>query len=139
MVNNTVTAKFVNDGFGYLNARNLDAFFALYSADLRNPSLANLGLPTSLEGFKAFLGSFYASFSEPKFLPQKIVCDGPATMFRWVFKGKHTGDFNGVKPTGKPVEVTCFTSFQRGEDGLIIEQHDGADLLTLMRQIGALP
>ena len=136
---NIPTVKFVNDGFGFLNARNLTAFFDLYSADLRNPTMANLGLPTNKEGFMTFVNGFYASFSEPQFLPQKILCEGDSTMFRWVFKGKHTGDFNGVKPTGKSVEITCFTSFRMLPDGKIIEQYDGGDLLTLMRQIGALP
>jgi predicted ester cyclase len=139
MVIDTPSPKFVSDGFGYLNARKLDAFFDLYSADMRNPSLANMGLSTNLEGFKAFVNSFYASFSEPQFLPQKVVCEGNEVMFRWNFRGKHTADFNGVKPSGKSVEVTCFTSFRRGPDGKVIEQYDGADMLTLLRQIGALP
>jgi len=133
-----VTIKFVEDGFGYLNTRNLEAFFALYSEDLRNPSLANMGLPTNKAGFQAFVSTFYSAFSEPRFLPQRILVDGDSTMFRWVFKGKHTGDFNGIKPTGKNVEVSCFTGFRLGPDGKVIEQHDVADMVTLLRQIGAM-
>ena len=77
---------------------------------------------------------FYEAFSQPEFLPQTVLMDGPTAMFRWTFKGKHTGVFNGVKPTGKPVEVTCFTTFRRGADGLVEEQYDLADMGTLLRQ-----
>jgi predicted ester cyclase len=52
---------------------------------------------------------------------------------------QHTGAFNGVPPTGRQVEIDAYTTFRMGPDGKIVEQHDGADLLTLMRQIGALP
>lgn len=131
------TKKFVEDGFGYLNQRKLEAFFGLYSEDLRNPSLAHMGLPTNKEGFKAFVGGFYSAFSDAQFLPQEIVCAGEIAMFRWVFKGTHTGPFNGVSPTGRRVEVDAFTSFHMASDGKIIEQHDLSDLLGLMKQLGA--
>lgn len=137
-MDHTVTEQFVREGFGHLNQRNLDAFFALYSDDLRNPSLATLGLPTNKDGFKTFVSGFYGAFSEPQFAPQRIVCDGDKTMFRWIFSGKHTGDFNGVKPTGKQVQIDCFTTFRLGPDGKVIEQHDLGDMLTLLRQLGAI-
>ncbi len=137
-MSNTVTHKFVEDGFVYLNKRNLEAFFGLYADDMRNPSLATMGLPTTKDGFKAFVNGFYASFSEPRFLPQKILCEGDSAMFHWVFKGTHTGDFNGVKPTGRPVEVNAFTTFRMGASGKIVEQHDVADMLSLLKQIGAM-
>ena len=131
------TRKFVEDGFGYLNKRNLDAFFALYSEDLRNPSLASMGLPTNKEGFKSFVGVFFGSFAEPQFLAQEIVCAGDTAMFRWIFKGVHTGELNGVKATGRRVAVDAFTSFRMAADGKIVEQHDLSDLFGLMKQIGA--
>ena len=135
----TVTEQFVRDGFSYLNARDLDTFFGLYAEDVRNPSMANLGLPTNKEGFKAFVNGFYAAFSEPRFTPQRILCDGDLAMFRWVFTGRHTGDFNGIKPTGKQVQIDCFTTFRLGPDGKVIEQHELGDMLTLLKQIGAAP
>lgn len=135
----TLNEKFVNDGFGYLNERNLDAFFNLYAEDLQNPSLAKLGLPTTKDGFRAFVGGFYASFSEPRFTPQTIVCSGDTAMFRWIFTGRHTGDFNGVKPTGRNVEIDCFTTFRMAPSGKIVEQHELGDLWSLFRQLGTIP
>ena len=63
-MSSTVDRQYVETGFGYLNSRNLDAFFALYSDDLRNPSLATMGLPTNKDGFRAFLGFQGAQFGE---------------------------------------------------------------------------
>jgi len=136
----TVTEQFVREGFGYyLNARNLDAFFALYAEDARYPSLARMGLPTNKEGFRAFVNGFYTAFSEPRFAPQRILCDGDTTMFRWIFSGTHTGDFNGIKPTGKPVQIDAFSTFRVDTSGQVVEQHEVGDTLTLLKQIGALP
>jgi predicted ester cyclase len=136
---NVATDKLVAEGFGYLNAKKTEEFFSLYSEDLRSPTLANMGLPTNKDGFKAFVNMFYAAFSETQFLPQTVLTEGDTAMFRWVFKAKHTGDFNGVEPTGRQVEVDAFTTFRRGADGKVIVQHDVADLVTLLRQIGAMP
>lgn len=130
--------KVVEDGFGYLNRRELEKFFELYSDDLRDPTLANLGLPTNKDGFKLFVGGFYASFSNPQFTAQKIVCEGDTTMFHWTFKGRHSGEFNGIPATGKEVDINAFTRFRLGGDGKIVEQHDVADLTTLARQLGAM-
>lgn len=135
-MSSVVTKKFVEDGFGYLNARDLVRFFDLYAADMRSPSLENLGLPTSKQGFETFVNGFYTSFSGSRFLPQRILCDGDTTMFHWIFEGKHTGDFNGIPATGKDVRISAFTTFRLGPDGKVIEQHDLADLATLMRQLG---
>ena len=134
-----VTQQFVENGFGYLNAKNLDAFFALYAENLSNPSLKNMGLTPDKGGFQKFVGGFYESFSGAKFTPQTILCQDDRAMFRWIFSGKHTGVFNGVKPTGKSVEIDCFTSFRMGPDGKIVEQHEVGDMLSLLKQIGALP
>jgi len=136
-MSNTATKDLVAKGFGYLNERNLDAFFGLYSDDLRNPTLESMGLPTNKDGFKAFVNVFFTSFGSPQFLPQKVLCEGDTAMFHWVFKAQHTGEFQGVKASGKPVEFNAFVRFRVASDGKVIEQFDCADLATLMRQIGA--
>jgi steroid delta-isomerase-like uncharacterized protein len=136
--NSTIRA-IVEEGFGYLAEQNLEPFFELYDEKLYNASLALMGLPTTKEGFKLFVSGFYASFSNAQFLPQTVVCEGDTTMFRWVFKGVHTADFNGIPPTGKAVEISAFTTFKLGPNGKIIEQYDLADLATLLRQLGVMP
>jgi hypothetical protein len=65
------THQIVDEGFGYLNRKTLDSFFALYSDDMRNPSLATMGV-----------SMFYAAFSDTQFLPHKVVCEGDTAMFR---------------------------------------------------------
>jgi steroid delta-isomerase-like uncharacterized protein len=138
-MSNVVTERFVEDGFGLLNARQLDQFFGLYASELRNPGLPTLGLPATKDGFRTLVGAFYQSFSDARFVPQKICCAGDTAMFRWVFRGRHTGPFQGIPATGKTVEVNAFTSFRVGPSGTIIEQHDHADVPTLLRQLGVMP
>jgi predicted ester cyclase len=136
-MSNLATQELVAKGFAYLNERKLDAFLELYSNDLHNPTLAAMGLPTNKQGFKSFISVFYESFGSTQFLPQKVLCEGDTAIFHWVFKGQHTGEFNGVKPSGKRVEIDAFVRFRVASDGKVIEQFDCADLPTLMRQIGA--
>ena len=44
----------------------------------------------------------------------------------------------GLGAGRRPVEINAFCTLRFGPDGKIVEQHDVSDLLTLMRQIGAM-
>lgn len=57
---------------------------------------------------------------------------------RWRFSGTHQGDFRGIAPTGRKVEMTGIF-FDRLENGKLIETWANYDLYGLMRQLEAAP
>ncbi|MFY7938945.1 MAG: ester cyclase, partial [Flavobacterium sp.] len=55
----------------------------------------------------------------------------------WQFKGTHTGDFAGIKPTGKTVDIEGCT-IAKIVDGKIVEEQDFMDNMSFLTQLGVL-
>jgi steroid delta-isomerase-like uncharacterized protein len=53
------------------------------------------------------------------------------------FQGTHTGDFNGIPPTGRTVDVP-FLMLYRIEDGKIAQHWLEANHITLLSQLGVM-
>ena len=59
-------------------------------------------------------------------------------MIRWTMTGTQKGEFLGVPPSGKQVNVTGIDLF-RIWAGKIVDLWQGWDQLGMMQQIGAVP
>src|SRR5687768_11689768 len=49
-------------------------------------------------------------------------------------RGTHQGDFRGLAPTGKGIELKAVTIFRFSDEGKVVETWDSYDQLSLMRQ-----
>jgi predicted ester cyclase len=67
---------------------------------------------------------------------EDMVAEGDKVAVRWTWSGKHTGDYMGMAPTGKPVTMTG-VSIIRVVGGRITEEWDESDNLGFMTQLGA--
>jgi predicted ester cyclase len=81
------------------------------------------GFRTAFEGFRA------------EILDQ--VADGDKVVTRKVFRGRHTGAFQGIEPTGADIEIDVI-DIVRVRDGQIVEHWNVVDRLGLLQQLGAL-
>jgi predicted ester cyclase len=69
----------------------------------------------------------------------ELVCaiaDGDRVAVHDRLRGTHRGDFQGIAPTGREIDVDFIHLF-RVVDGLIVERRGIADVGTLLRQLGA--
>lgn len=57
---------------------------------------------------------------------------------RVTWRGIHTGEFNGIPATGRPIELRGINLFKL-KDGRIVEQRAELDFFGLLQQIGAIP
>ena len=57
----------------------------------------------------------------------------------WVMTGTHTGEFLGLKPTGRPVHVTGTFLTRYGEEGSAIETWENIDQFSMLQQLGIAP
>ena len=57
---------------------------------------------------------------------------------RWVGTGTHTGEVNGIPPTGKRVEIR-YMDFWKVKDGKIVDNWVMVDFPHVMRQLGVDP
>jgi predicted ester cyclase len=67
-----------------------------------------------------------------------LIAEGDKVAARLTARGTHNGDFQGIRPTGKPISFTGMR-FYRLVGGRIAEEWANFDSLGLMQQLGAAP
>jgi predicted ester cyclase len=94
--------------------------------------------PMDKAGTVAFHEGFYSAFSDAKVDLLDLVESGDKLAARLLIKGRHTGEFMGVAPSGNDVQL-AITTILTMRDGKCIERWSTADMFGLMIQIGAVP
>jgi steroid delta-isomerase-like uncharacterized protein len=90
-----------------------------------------------LEEVASLLMTFRAAFPNLRYEIDDLIADGEKVAAQWTASGTHTGDFQGIAPTGRAVKVIGTDVFDI-RDGRIVEVWVNSDLFGLMRQIGAI-
>lgn len=79
-----------------------------------------------------------AAFPNLKATVHDILAEGDLVVIAWSGGGTHLGDLMGIPPTGKQGFMTGIT-FNRMQDGRIIERWGNNDQLGLFTQLGLVP
>ena len=90
-----------------------------------------------IEGTKNYYGNFLTGFSDAEFTFVDIFGQGDKLVKHWNFKGTHDGDFFGIPPTGKSLNLYGTTLILM-EDGKIKQEQDFFDNLDMLTQIGVI-
>jgi steroid delta-isomerase-like uncharacterized protein len=90
------------------------------------------------EGFKAFFTELTTAFPDAHIEPAHMVADDENVAIAYTLTGTHEGDFNGIAPTGKKIEVRGL-QIGRFEDGKIVERWGSSDELGILKQLGVDP
>ena len=69
---------------------------------------------------------------------QEQVAEGDTVVTRAIWHAVHTGDFQGVPPTGKQIAIRAVL-FLRFEDSKIAEYRGLFDQMGMMQQLGLIP
>ena len=80
---------------------------------------------------------FDAVFPKYQLFMDEIVAEGNKVIVRARVKGVHQGDFNGIPPTHKNVEVPFYITYEM-ENARIIHHTLIADQVALMEQLGIM-
>jgi steroid delta-isomerase-like uncharacterized protein len=96
------------------------------------------GMQHGLAGHKAIVDLFRACFPDMRWQIHDLVAAGDRVVARTTMTGTQLGDFFGIPPTGKAVEVGGI-HILRVADGKIVEHWGNNDDLGLMRQLGVVP
>ena len=97
--------------------------------------------PEPLRGpaaFKAQLEKYQTAFEGAHVTIDEQLAEGDTVVTRWTGRGRHTGEIQGVAPTGKDVAVAGIT-ISRVENGQVVEERQVWDALGMLVQIGAVP
>lgn len=93
---------------------------------------------TDLTGFKLFALGIWSAFPDFFGTIDHLVAEGDVVAKRFTLTGTHLGRFAGVPATGARMSITGI-AFYRFEGGKIAETWWNYDMMSLMRQIGAVP
>jgi steroid delta-isomerase-like uncharacterized protein len=94
--------------------------------------------PLDAEGHKQYSVVMSTAFPDLERTLEDLVAEGDKVVVRWSARGTHSGDFNGIPPTGKQASSSGITIF-RIADGQIVEEWSESDMLGLLQQVGAIP
>jgi predicted ester cyclase len=94
--------------------------------------------PVSLDDFKAFALSLRGAFPDWYATTDELLAEGARVAERWMGRGTHQGEFEGIAPTGRQVTVPGAV-FYRLASGKITEFRGFFDGVALLQQLGAIP
>jgi predicted ester cyclase len=92
--------------------------------------------PLTREGFRALCAAFASAFIDSETVFEHQVAEGDLVYSHWTWSITHTGDFQGIAPTGRRIAISGAT-LNRFAQGQIIEQWTSFDLLHVMQALGA--
>lgn len=90
-----------------------------------------------IENVKSFYNNYLTGFSNIEFTVVDVFGQGDKIVKHWNFKGTHTGNFFGIPPTGKTVNIDG-TTLVKMRDGKIAEERDFMDNMVFMQQLGLI-
>jgi predicted ester cyclase len=96
------------------------------------------GLPPGREGLKLFISVFHAAFPDGHLTIDQMIAEGDTVATRLTFHGTHTGEFQGIAPTGKKVTIPAL-DMARFESGKLVEHWGGPNQMSLLQQLGVIP
>ena len=94
--------------------------------------------PLDAAGHRQYSEVMISAFPDLVRTVEDIVAEGDKVVARWTAAGTHTGEFQGIPPSGNYARSSGITIF-RIADGRIVEEWSESDLLGLLQQIGAIP
>jgi uncharacterized protein len=87
---------------------------------------------------KTWMSTTHTAFPDIHYTVDAIYQEGDKLAMRYHVTGTHTGDFRGLPPSGKAINLTGHMMF-RLIDNKISQAHGYWDMLGLLQQLGILP
>ena len=102
-----------------INQRNLEVIGEIYAADYVHHGPAGAEI-RGLETVRAFAASILAASDDRRAVVEQQVAEGDLVVTRFISRGRHTGVFRGLQPSGE-IWTTEGIVISRIEDGKIAE------------------
>ncbi|MDQ6811204.1 MAG: ester cyclase [Actinomycetota bacterium] len=122
---------------GNVNVGDIDAAVESFAVDAVDHDPAP-GQEPGRAGFKTFFTALRTAFPDAHIEPAHMVADDEHVCIAYTLTGTHQGDFHGIAPTGKKIEVRG-VQIGRFEDRQIVERWGSSDELGILEQLGVDP
>jgi steroid delta-isomerase-like uncharacterized protein len=131
--NKAVVRRFIDETFVKGNPESVDDLVSASFVPHTWPSVQ-----PGRESLKQTVARMASGLSDVAFDIQDMIAEGDRVAVRVTARATHEGDFMGMPAAGKRYEIAEIHIF-RLENGLIAEHWHVADMLGMMKQIGAMP
>jgi serine phosphatase RsbU (regulator of sigma subunit) len=128
--NKAIFRRYVEEVGNQQNFELVDEIFERYISHQPDGST----LVRGPEDVKRFHREYHSAFSDFHLNIEDQIAEGDKVVSRYTMRGTHQGDFRGLAPTGKEVELKAVTIFRFSPEGKVVETWDSYDQLSLMRQ-----
>lgn len=116
------------------NTNNFEALAEVVAADVVTPNIIS-GMPPGLEGAKAVHQKTLLGMPDYYTTIEDLIAEGDKVVARVRMTGTHTGNFYGIAPTGRRVNLTSIYIVRIAE-GKIVEHWGEEDGVTVLKQLG---
>ena len=120
-----------------INNKNLNAADEIVSEDFIE-HIPFPGQEPGREGLKFALNSMFAGFPDMKWTVNEQIAEDEKVVTRFTWTGTHQGNFMGIPPTNKSVEVWGIV-IDVVRNGLFSESRIIMDNIGLLQQLGVMP
>jgi steroid delta-isomerase-like uncharacterized protein len=120
-----------------VNAGNVDTAVESFAEHCVDHDPAD-GQGPGREGFRDFWTTMTTAFPDAHIEARHDVVDDDHVVVAYTLTGTHDGEFHGIAPTGKKIEINGI-QIGRFEDGKIVERWGSSDELGIFTQLGAEP
>jgi steroid delta-isomerase-like uncharacterized protein len=117
------------------NRENFDVVDELVASDYNGHSSTVFHGP---DGAMQFIPKIRNAFPDFQFTIEDQIAEEDRVATRWICRGTHQGEFQGIPPTGKQMSMTGITIF-RIANGKLIDGWTNEDILGMLQQLGAIP
>lgn len=96
------------------------------------------GVEPGVDSLKQAQRRVSAGLEDARMTIEDVIAEGDKVAVRLTSHGRHAGEFMGMSASGKEYDISEIHIF-RIEDGKVAEHWRDADMLGMLRQLGALP
>jgi steroid delta-isomerase-like uncharacterized protein len=88
--------------------------------------------------FKDFIRGLRVGVPDVELEVHEAIAEGDKVASSWTMRGTHSGELNGIPPTGKTV-VLKGMSISRLVNGKVVEEYGQEDALGFLQRLGVIP
>jgi steroid delta-isomerase-like uncharacterized protein len=120
-----------------INEGDIEGFGALLADDFVEHE-ETPGFPPTKEGVLEFFRTYRAAFPDLHLDAEDVLASDEKTVARVRATGTHRGEFMGIPPTGKHVDVELIDIMQFDDAGAVREHWGVVDTMSMMQQLGVV-
>jgi len=122
--------RYLEGAWNQSNLEVVDEIFDRYISHQPDGSVLERGP----QDVKRFVSEFRSAFPDLRLIIEEQIAEGDKVVSRGTIRGTHQGEFRGMAPTGKEMDIPGMAVFRFSEEGKVVESWDSYDQLSLMRQ-----